>query len=87
MVRALVTLADLEIGRSATIRLLDVSGPASERLAELGFTPGTVVTPLRRAPLGGPTAYYIRGFTIGLREAEGRLVGVEPDVGAPRPVS
>ena len=44
------------------------------RLLDLGFVPGTVVEPIRRSPLGDPTAYRIRGTVIALRSEEGNKI-------------
>lgn len=46
-----------------------------ERLMVLGFVPGTRVVVLRRAPLGDPTEYALRGGRISLRRAE--AAGIE----------
>ncbi|MBO2445231.1 ferrous iron transport protein A [Actinomadura nitritigenes] len=40
------------------------------RLAALGFTPGTVVEVVRRAPLGDPVIYRLKDYEVCLRRAE-----------------
>lgn len=47
-----------------------------ERLMVLGFVPGTRVVVLRRAPLGDPTEYALRGGRISLRRAEASCIEV-----------
>jgi Fe2+ transport system protein FeoA len=42
----------------------------SERLRNLGFVPGTEIRVLRRAPLGGPIEFELRGFRICLRRED-----------------
>lgn len=37
---------------------------------DLGFTEGTVVSVIRKSPLGDPTAYGVRGAVIALRKEE-----------------
>ena len=51
-------------------------GPRGQRLADLGFLPGTEILALRRAPLGDPRVYELRGVQICLREAEAGEVEV-----------
>lgn len=78
---ATASLADLSTGASAVIASLDVSGPVGRRLGDLGFVPGTAVSVVRRAPLGDPTLYALRGTEIALRRAEAervRVRGVAP---------
>jgi len=78
MVKVSFTLADLTEGQSGHIRGISVSSPLGQRLLDLGFTPGTEVTALRRAPLGDPTTFLIRGYRIGLRKQEADIVDLSP---------
>jgi len=78
MVKMHVTLADLPIGETATIRDIDASSPTGNRLLELGFIPGTQITAVQRAPMGDPATYLIRGYRIGLRRSESALVAIHP---------
>jgi ferrous iron transport protein A len=69
-------LADLEPGAGAIVaRVVGESGLA-ERLLDLGFLPGTPVRVVRRAPLGDPTLYELRGYRLCLRRAEGMRIRV-----------
>jgi len=73
---ASLSLDELAVG--ATARVLDVTAPepVRGRLADLGFLPGTAVTSLRRAPLGDPTVYEVRGTQLCLRRSEARTVRI-----------
>jgi ferrous iron transport protein A len=67
----LESLGPGETGRVAAIRAPDA---LATRLADLGFCPGTVVRVVRRAPLGDPVLYELRGYRIALRRGEaGRI--------------
>jgi ferrous iron transport protein A len=48
------------------------------RLLDLGFVPGTPVRAVRRAPLGDPTLYELRGTQLCLRRSEAERVIVRP---------
>ena len=71
-----MTLADLPVGTCSEILGLDTANPAAFRLLDLGFVPGTPVTVIRRAPLGGSAEVMIRGYRLGLRRDEATLVQI-----------
>ncbi len=48
----------------------------ARRLMALGFVPGTKVKVLRRAPLGDPVEYALRGTRISLRGSESACIEV-----------
>ena len=76
---ATLALSDLSPGTSGRItRLLDdgVAGALIKRLRNLGFVPGRIATPLRRAPLGDPVVYRISDYELCLRRHEARLIQV-----------
>ncbi len=69
-------LAELERGETAEIQEVAVAGPLGQRLADLGFLPGTQVTLIRRAPLGDPAVYELRGTQLCIRRSEARSIRV-----------
>jgi ferrous iron transport protein A len=73
------TLADLAPGSRATVvDLVDTDRPAvAKRLADLGFTVGTAVEVVRRAPLRDPVIYRVRDYEICLRRAQASCIQVE----------
>lgn len=74
-------LQNLPLGKSAPIHSLSAEEPMRQRLFDMGFTPGTSITPLYQSPSGDPRAYLIRGAVIALRseDAEKILVKTETD--------
>lgn len=76
------SLSDIPVGSRATVTEVTSTGPLAGRLADLGFLPGTLVTCLRRAPLGDPRVYELRGVQLCLRRQEARLVQVREPVNA-----
>ena len=48
------------------------------RLREMGLLPGTEVRLIRRAPLGDPLEFSVRGSLLSLRQSEAELIVVEP---------
>ena len=72
-------LSELNLGTAGrVVGLLEdaASGPIIKRLSNLGFVPGRIVTPLRRAPLGDPVVYRVSDYELCLRRHEARLVQV-----------
>jgi ferrous iron transport protein A len=55
---------------------VDDSTPAGRRLGDLGFLQGTEVRAVRRAPLGDPVVYELRGFRVCLRRVDAARVAV-----------
>lgn len=62
-----------EVARVAAILAPD---PLATRLADLGFCPGTAVRMVRRAPLGDPALYELRGYRIALRRRDAGKIRV-----------
>ena len=69
-------LAELAPGSTAVVERVDLSSPIGRRLLDLGFVPRTRVKVLRRAPLGDPVVYELRGTQLCLRRSEALRVRV-----------
>ena len=73
-------LSAVEIGQKCVITAVGENVCNAKRLAELGFTAGTAVTPVHAAPLGGdPRAYFIRGTVMALRNEDAGEISVKTD--------
>jgi Mn-dependent DtxR family transcriptional regulator len=72
----------LELGRlpvGARARVVDIkgSGTRQRRMLDMGFVPGAEVTVMRRASLGDPIEYRIKGTGIAMRRTDANDVMVE----------
>lgn len=69
-------LSRMRAGQQATVAgICDDCDPAVRcRLRDLGFTAGTAVTCVRRAPLGSPVVYRIGETDLCLRQPLAELV-------------
>lgn len=77
-----VTLDRAAVGTRVQVTgLRERASAVGQRLSDLGLLPGTAVDVLRRAPLGEPTVFELRGYQLCLRRREAALVEVTP-VGA-----
>lgn len=78
-------LTRLRVGAWARVESVDERSPVARRLLDLGFVPGTAIRSIRRAPLGDPTLYELRGTQLCLRRSEADRVQVTPlDAADPR---
>jgi ferrous iron transport protein A len=71
-------LSETKSGDVVVVIAVDASATAA-RLQSVGFMPGTQVRVGRRAPLGDPTVYELRGAQFALRSSSAALVEVELD--------
>lgn len=72
-----MTLDNLAIGESA--KLITVSGDAALRrhFLDMGLTPSTVVTLVKRAPMGDPIEINVRGYELTLRKEDAAKITCE----------
>jgi len=75
---SLISLSQLPVGATATLRDFPKTGTAFLRLREMGFLAGTTLTLVRTAPLGDPIEIKVRGYHLTLRKSEADHILVEP---------
>lgn len=63
-------LSCIPIGTSGEIVAIKSGFKNRSRLIELGFTKNTEVIPLHTGPGGDPTAYFVRGAVMSLRNED-----------------
>jgi len=73
-----ITLSQLPVGATATVREFPKTGTAFLRLREMGLLVGTSITLVRTAPLGDPIEIKVRGYHLTLRKSEAEHVLVLP---------
>ncbi len=71
-------LSMLKPGESGMIRDVLGGGQVRQRLLDMGFLPGRVVTVIRFAPLGDPMEVEVMGARVSLRRSEAALIRVKP---------
>jgi len=71
-----IELSSLSVGDAAVITSV-IQDSTMRRLQALGFVPGTAIRVIRRAPLGDPTEYELRGTRISLRKNEARRIRIQ----------
>ena len=70
------SLNRLGIGCHGSVVSVGGEPEVRRRLMEMGFCHGTSVEAIRRAPLGDPIEFRIRGYCLSLREEQARFVEI-----------
>jgi ferrous iron transport protein A len=70
------TLNKLGVGCQGCVVSVGGDVDIRRRLLEMGFCKGVKVEVVRRAPLGDPTEFRVRGYHLSLREEQARHVNV-----------
>jgi ferrous iron transport protein A len=70
------TLMDLRRGDAGILDGIDLPGEDAQRLMELGFLPGALITAGRSAPGGDPQVFQVDGSEIALRRETARHMKV-----------
>lgn len=73
------SLADLPTGKRARVRAVGDQDELTQRLLEMGLTPGVEVRRVGSAPLGDPLEFELRGYRLSLRRVEAARVDVDVD--------
>ena len=74
-----IQLNDLAIGGSGRVVNVSCEQELKRRLLEMGFCNGARVEAVRKAPLGDPVEYRLRGYHLSLRSDQARHICIRPD--------
>ena len=72
-----VNLADLKKGESGIIVSVNSVPKMKRHLADMGVTPGSIVTLKRRAPLGDPLLFIVMDYRLSIRKSEAQNIIIE----------
>jgi len=73
-----VPLNSLKEGQRAIVVRMDAKGPVRRRMMDMGLLPGSEVVVRRKAPLGDPIEFTVKGYSLSLRRSEAGQIQVEP---------
>ena len=73
-----MTLKELEIGKSAVIKVVGGEGALRQHFLDMGVIPGAEVTVIKFAPMGDPMELQIHGYELTLRLAEAEQIEIKP---------
>jgi Fe2+ transport system protein FeoA len=69
-------LASLKPGEKGIVSRITGRLTLRKRLMDMGFVKGVEVVVLRKAPLGDPIEYLVKGYNISLRKSESEHIYV-----------
>ncbi|SHK52963.1 ferrous iron transport protein A [Hathewaya proteolytica DSM 3090] len=72
-----MTLDQLKVGSTATIKSVGGEGPLRLRLLDMGLIPRTKVTLQKVAPMGDPIEIRVRGYELTLRMDDAKNIEIE----------
>jgi Fe2+ transport system protein FeoA len=72
-----VELGELPAGSRAQVVEIGGVGKHQRRLLDMGFVPGAGVSVIRKAPLGDPVEYQVKGTSVALRREDANTILVE----------
>ena len=75
--RSAMTLDKLEIGKDAIIEKVGGTGGLRRHFLDMGLTPGTEVTLMKKAPMGDPIELQLRGYELTLRLADAAQIDIK----------
>lgn len=73
-----IQLHHLRPGQKGQVVFIKDQGPLGQRLQQMGFTNGSVITRARVAPLGDPSVYLVRGSALAIRNEDAGHILVQP---------
>lgn len=71
------SLNTLPVGKSARVSSLTADGIQKQRMVDLGLVQGASVEALHKSPCGDPTAYFIMGAVIALRDEDAKKIIIQ----------
>ena len=71
-----IPLSELKPGEKGVISKVVGDREVRRRLLDMGLTRGTEITVVRRAPLGDPVEFLLKGYNLSLRKRESENVYV-----------
>jgi Fe2+ transport system protein FeoA/Mn-dependent DtxR family transcriptional regulator len=72
-----IPMGELPVGGRVRVVEIGGSGKHQRRMLDMGFVPGAEVTVTRKAPLGDPIEYRIKGTAVALRQRDADSILVE----------
>lgn len=73
----MMTLDELEIGKSGVITAVNGEGALRRRLLDMGLTPRTKVMVRKVAPMGDPIEIQLRGYELTIRVDDAKDIEIE----------
>ena len=76
-----MTLDEMKVGQTATIRVVGGEGALRLRFLDMGLIPKTKVTLIKTAPMGDPIEICVRGYELTLRKDDAKKIELTDEGG------
>ena len=71
-----MTLKDVKIGDTCTVKRIHGEGALKRRIMDMGITKGTEIYVRKVAPLGDPVEITVRDYELSIRKGDAALIEV-----------
>ena len=71
-----MTLKEVSIGQTVTVKKLFGQGAAKRRIMDMGITKGAELFVRKVAPLGDPIEITVRGYELSIRKEDAEMIEV-----------
>lgn len=71
-----MTLKEVEVGQTVTVKKLQGQGATKRRIMDMGIIKGVTVKVEKVAPLGDPIELKVRGYQLSIRKADAEMIEV-----------
>ncbi|MBE6742451.1 MAG: ferrous iron transport protein A [Ruminococcaceae bacterium] len=72
-----MTLKDVNVGESCTVKRIHGEGALKRRIMDMGITRGVQIYVRKVAPLGDPVEITVRDYELSIRKKDAELIEVE----------
>lgn len=72
-----MTLRDVKIGETCTVKRVHGEGALKRRIMDMGITKGAKIYVRKVAPLGDPVEITVRDYELSVRKGDAELIEVE----------
>ncbi len=74
------TLDQMEPESKGRVVRVAGAGGARRRILDMGVVPGAEIEVIRRAPLGDPIEFRVKGYNLSFRRSEAKLISVKLEI-------
>lgn len=71
------TLDKLPLNTPGIVTKIDLDGPISRRILDLGIINGTKITPVFKSPFSNPIAYEVRNTILAIRNSDSENIYIK----------
>jgi len=70
-------LSEMEVGEEAKVLKVEKDNDSYRRIIDMGLIRGAEIKVIRKAPMGDPIEFLIKGYNLSLRKKDASIIKVE----------